>query len=192
MIIIILGPPGSGKSTQAKLLASKLRVPSISIGQVLRDAKDANTAIGIGAAKYVEEGELVPSKIIEVLTRFRLEEEDCKNGFVLDGAPRKVEEAVVLDDYLNSKGKSVDKVYLISVKRENIIKRLLKRADLPKSEGGARADDNIEDIKVRIREFEDNIEPLEMYYNKSSLLTEIDGNGTVEDIEHELERDLQI
>ncbi|MBU0976444.1 MAG: nucleoside monophosphate kinase [Patescibacteria group bacterium] len=192
MIIIILGPPGSGKSTQAKNLASKLGLPAISMGQVLRDAKEAKTVIGLEAAKYAEDGELVPSKIMEVLTRFRLEEKDCESGFILDGAPRRVEEAVVLNNYLSKNKKKIDKVYLVSVSKDNIIDRLLKRVVLPKDKGGARVDDNMQDIKVRIREYEDNIEPLKLYYEGLSVLKEIDGNGTVEEIALTLERDLQI
>lgn len=182
MIIIVLGSPGSGKSTQAKLLAGKLNVPAISMGQVLRDAKTANTILGTEAAKYVEEGKLIPSRMIEALTRFRLEEEDCRKGFILDGAPRKVEEAVMLDNYLKSKEKSIDKVILIEISDEEAIRRLLLRYKFPEKKGGRRVDDNIGDIRVRLAEFHDNIDPVEIYYNEKDLLEIVDGLPSKEEV----------
>ena len=192
MIIIILGQPGSGKSTQSKLLAKKLGVPSVSMGQVLREAIESKTSFGIKAKEYVEGGELVPSVLIEILTRFRLEEEDCRKGFVLDGAPRRAEEAIILDKYLASKGKKVDKVYVIDIPYEVVTKRLLKRSKLSKSDGGGRKDDNMDDIKVRLNEYEDTIEATIIYYSKSSELKYINGDDSVENISKRISADLQI
>jgi adenylate kinase len=182
MIIILLGPAGSGKSTQAKLLARKLEIPAISMGQVLRDAKKARTVLGLEAAKFVEEGKLVPSRIMEALTRFRLEEKDCEKGFIIDGAPRRVEEAVMFDDYLSKKQKKIDKVMLLVIPDQEAVKRLLKRYKLPKDRGGGRLDDNISDIKVRLAEYHDNIEPVRTYYQEKDLLEIVDGRGTIEEI----------
>jgi adenylate kinase len=192
MIIIIIGPPGSGKSTQSKLLSEKLGVPSISMGQVLRDGKSAKTILGLEAAKYVEEGELVPARLMEALTRFRLEEEDCAKGFVLDGAPRRAEEAVMLDDYLKEKGKKIDKVFLIKLSYEVAVARLLKRKKLPSEQGGGRLDDNPEDIKVRMREYEDNIEAVKVYYKNHDLLKQFDGAPTIEEIHTKMCNELKI
>jgi adenylate kinase len=186
MIIIIIGPPGSGKTTQSKLLAKKLGVPSISMGQVLRDAKDAKTILGLEASKYVEDGELVPSRLMEALTRFRLEEKDCLEGFVLDGAPRRVEEAVILDEYLKRKNKKVDRVIVINLTDDVAVQRLLKRRNLPSEQGGGRLDDNLSDIKVRMREFEDNIEAVKIYYKNQDLLKQFDGDQTVEEIHQQI------
>jgi adenylate kinase len=186
MIIIILGSPGSGKSTQAELLAERLNIPAISMGQVLRDAKTAKTILGAEAAKYVEEGKLIPSRMIEALTRFRLEEEDCQEGFILDGAPRKVEEAVMLDNYLKRKKKSIDKVILIEISDEEAINRLLLRYKSPKEEGGRRVDDNIEDIRVRLAEFHDNVDPIRIYYNEKDLLEIIDGLPSIEEVHSDI------
>lgn len=182
MIIIMLGPAGSGKSTQAKLLSKKLGIPSISMGQVLRDAKEAKTILGIEAARFVEEGKLVPSRLIKALTRFRLEEEDCKEGFILDGAPRRVEEAFMLDKYLSKEDKKIDKVILIELSDDEAIKRLLLRYKLPENRGGGREDDNIKDIKVRLAEYHDNIDDVVTYYQDKDLLEIVDGKGTIEEI----------
>ncbi|MBN2016152.1 nucleoside monophosphate kinase [Candidatus Dojkabacteria bacterium] len=182
MIIIIIGPPGSGKSTQARMLGKEIGIPSISMGQILRDAEEAKTVLGTEAAKFTKEGKLIPSKLIKAFTRFRLEENDCKDGFILDGAPRRVEEAVVLDEYLSRKGEQIDKVISLEVSDGEVIERLLARAKLPEEEGGGREDDNIEDIKVRLREFYDNYDAIKVYYDQKDVLVRIDGSGAIEDI----------
>jgi adenylate kinase len=186
VIIIIIGPPGSGKSTQSKMLAELLGVPSISMGQVLRDVKKKGTIIGLEANRYVEEGKLVPSKLMEALTKFRLEEGDCKDGFVLDGAPRRVEEAVILDEYLLRKNKKVDNVILIDLPDEIAIDRILKRKTKSKKKDGGREDDNVHDIKVRLSEYHDNIEAIRVYYNQKDILQIVDGRPSVEVIHKQI------
>lgn len=186
MIIIFLGPAGSGKSTQAKSLAKKLEVPAISMGQVLRDAKQARTILGLKAVKFVEEGKLVPSRLMEALTRFRLEEKDCEKGFILDGAPRRVEEAVMLEKYFTRKDRKIDKVVLLEISDEEAIKRLLVRYKLPSNKGGGREDDNIEDIKVRLAEYHDNIDPVKVYYQGKDLLDIVDGRGSIEEVHRKI------
>lgn len=182
MIVIIIGPPGSGKSSQSKMLATLLKIPSISMGQVMRDIKSKGTIIGREANKYVEEGKLVPSKLMEALTKFRLEEDDCRDGFVLDGTPRRVEEAVILDEYLMRKGKKVDSVILIDLPDDIAVNRILKRKVKSKEKGGAREDDNIQDIKVRLSEYHNNVEAIKVYYNQKDLLHIIDGKPSIEAI----------
>jgi adenylate kinase len=192
MIIILLGPPGSGKSTQGKFLSEELKIPSISMGKVLRDAQNAKTLMGNEAGKYMEEGKLVPTGMIQALTRFRLEEKDCKNGFILDGAPRKVKEAVVLDNYLEKRGLKIDRVFLINVSDDEVIRRLLKRASLPKEQGGGRKDDNIDDIRIRLNEYREHGDPLKLYYNQRNVLKIIDGRGTPEEVFKRICGDLQL
>ncbi len=182
MIIVIVGIAGSGKTTQSKLLAKKIGVPAISMGEVLRNARDAKTVLGIEATKYLEEGKLVPAKLMKALTRFRLAEDDCKDGFILDGAPRRVEEAVMLDDYLSGRSDRIDYVFSIEITKDEAIKRLLKRYEKPKDKGGKRSDDNIEDIKTRIFEYYDNIDAVKVYYRKKDILEIVDGSGEIEDI----------
>lgn len=192
MIIILIGPPGSGKSTQAKLIAQKLGVPSVSMGQVLRNAKDAQTILGLEANRFMEEGELVPTKMMEAFTKLRLGEEDCEDGFILDGAPRRVEEAVMLNDYLDKEGKKIDYVFQINVPSEEVVKRLLSRSTLPKAQGGGRKDDNIEDIKVRLAEYRDHIEAVNVYFKEKEILHLIDGVGTIEEIFQRIAAVLQL
>lgn len=192
MIIILIGPPGSGKSTQSKLLSQKIGIPAISMGQVLRNAKEAKTAIGLEAKRYMEEGKLVPDELMEALTKFRLEEDDCENGFVLDGAPRRAEEAIMLDEYLKRRDDAIDFVFLIEVPSEEVVKRLLLRQKLPKSEGGGRKDDNIEDIRMRLSEYRDNIEAVEAYYREKEKLHLIDGTGSVEEVFQQIAAVLQL
>lgn len=192
MIITIIGPPGSGKSTQAKKLASKLERPAISVGQLLRDAEAAGTLFGKEAGKYMRLGKLLPSALLQVLTRFRLEQADCKNGFILDGSPRKVGEAVELNDYLKRRNQKINKVFLIEIPREESIKRLLKRKDKPKSKGGGREDDNIEDIKVRLAEYNDNIKGVKNYFREKDILKIIDGTPDIETIHKDISSVLQV
>ncbi len=182
MIIIIIGPPGSGKTTQAKMLAQKINLPFISIGQVLREGKVAKTLIGLTASKYVEKGKLVPENIIKALTKLRISNDDCEKGFILDGAPRRIEEALELEDYLARNGKKVDYVIYLSLSEEESIKRLLKRYELPKVEGGTREDDNLDSIKVRLKEFYRRIGIIKLYYQIKNLLHVVDGSDTREEI----------
>lgn len=152
------------------------------MGQVLRDARASGTIIGLEAYKYVVDGKLVPSKLMEALTKFRLEEDDCKDGFILDGAPRKVEEAVILDDYLTRRGRKINSVLIIELPEEVTIKRLLKRKALPKESGGGRDDDNMEDIKIRVSEYRENIDVIKKYFESKDLVHMIDGRPTIEEI----------
>jgi len=192
MIIILIGPPGSGKTTQAKVLSKRLKVPAILMGGILRQAKKAGTMLGQEASKYTEEGKLIPSQMIRALTKFRLEDNDCKSGFVLDGAPRKVEEAVFLDDYLNRKNMKVDKVFILEINKSEIINRILVRSKLPSKNGGGRNDDNIEDIKVRIQEFTDYASDLKSYYQNKEILCVIDGRKSIEEVTNRIFSELQL
>jgi len=182
MIVIFIGPPGSGKSTQAKNVAKKIKVPFISMGQVLRDANKTGTLLGKKASKYIERGKLIPTKLIRTFIKFRLEEEDCKNGFILDGSPRRVEEAVLLDDYFEQKGWKLERIILIEISGEESLKRLLKRSRLPDDQGGGRNDDEIKDIKLRLKEYRDNIDIIKSYYRKQDKLCILNGEGTIEEV----------
>jgi adenylate kinase len=162
------------------------------MGQVLRDAKDASTLIGVEAAKYAEEGKLVPSELVQALTRFRLEQKDCQKGFVLDGAPRRVEEAVVFEDYLSRKGTKIDYVFLIEVPDQEVINRLLKRHLLPKEQGGGREDDNEHDIKVRLLEYRQHTDEVVLYFKQKGLLKNIDGRGSKKQVYDRLAAILQL
>lgn len=192
MIYIVLGPPGSGKGTQAGLLSKKLGVPAISMGEIMRQAREADTTLGNDAAMYMNEGKLVPRELVMSLMRFRLREDDCQNGFVLDGAPRRVEEAVLLDDFLRQEQKEIKKVILLEVSDNEVINRLLKRFRKSKNQGGQRKDDNINDIKVRLSEYNGNIKGIKVYYSNKDCLLFINGEQTIEDVHRDICNILQV
>ncbi len=123
MRIVLLGPPGAGKGTQAKKIADKFGIPHISTGDILRKAIADKTLLGKQAAEYLEKGLLVPDDLVIAMVKSRLDMEDCKNGFLLDGFPRTVKQAESLDDYMQEKGIQLDIVLNIEVKQDTLIER---------------------------------------------------------------------
>ncbi|HIE26963.1 TPA: adenylate kinase, partial [Candidatus Poribacteria bacterium] len=127
MRLILLGPPGSGKGTQASLLAQKYDIPSISTGDILRQSIEAQEELGLKAKRYMDEGALVPDELVIEIVKFRITKPDCKRGFILDGFPRTVAQAEALDLILNSLGYALSAVVNIDVKDEVVIERLSGR-----------------------------------------------------------------
>jgi adenylate kinase len=177
MRIIFLGPPGSGKGTQASQLAGRLGVPAISTGEILREAVRKKTALGQKAQAVMDRGELVSDDLIVAMIGERLAEADARKGFVLDGFPRTLAQARAFDTMLAGNGDALSAVLNFSVPETELTQRMLGRAT---AEG--RADDRPETIRERMRVYREKTEPLVGFYRDRDLLTEIDGTGSVSEV----------
>ncbi len=175
--LIFMGPPGAGKGTQAKIICDDLKIPQISTGEILRASIQAGKELGLKAKKYMDAGDLVPDEVVIGIIRERIVEPDCKNGFLLDGFPRTIEQAKALDEMLKELNRNLDVVLNLSVPEDELLKRLLERA---KIEG--RSDDNEETIKNRLNNYNQKTFPLIQYYREKGLLKEINGVGSIEQI----------
>ena len=175
--MIFMGPPGAGKGTQAAEICEMYKIPQISTGDMLRTAIKNETDLGRKAKKYLDAGDLVPDDIVIGIIQERLAQKDCNNGFLLDGFPRTVTQAESLDEMLGKMQKKLDFVINLDVPEEELLKRLLKRAEI---EG--RSDDNEEVIKNRLNNYKDKTLPLLDFYKKQSVLKQISGTGTREEI----------
>ncbi len=175
MRVVFLGPPGSGKGTQASLLAKRLGVPAISTGEILRDAVRRKTALGQQAQAVMEKGELVSDDLILALVGERVAAPDARGGFILDGFPRTLAQARAFDATLADGGEALSAVLNFTVPEEQLTARMLGRAQ---AEG--RADDRPETIRERFRVYREKTEPLVGFYRDRALLADIDGVGTVD------------
>jgi adenylate kinase len=177
MRVIFLGPPGSGKGTQAKLLSERLGVPAISTGEILREAVRLGTPLGLKAKAVMEAGELVSDDLMVALIQDRLSQADASRGFILDGFPRTVAQAAALEEFLAGNGRPLSSVVNLSVPDAVVVDRLHGRA---KDEG--RSDDRPETILERLRVYQQKTEPLVGFYRGRRLLTNVDGMGDVAEI----------
>ena len=197
MKLILLGPPGAGKGTQAKMLMDKFAIPQISTGDMLRAAVKEGTLMGQKAKEYMDAGGLVPDEVVVGIVRDRLQETDCNNGFILDGFPRTVAQADALQVCFQEMDKELDKVISLEVDTEALVERLTGRRtcsecgrgfhvkfDLPQqpgicnSCGGAliqRDDDKEETIRKRLQVYAEQTVPLISYYQGAGVLMELDG-----------------
>lgn len=173
MQIVFIGPPGAGKGTQAEKIIAKYGLAHLSTGDMLRAARDAKTAVGVEADKYMSAGELVPDAIIVDIIAERLEQADCRGGYLLDGFPRTIAQAEALDRMLMEKGASLDVVLELNVPEDELFQRLA---------GRGRADDQPDVIRQRLVAYREQTEPLLQYYQKQGLLKSIDGLGTIDEI----------
>ena len=177
MRIVLLGPPGSGKGTQAALLVKQLGVPHISTGALLRDAAGRGTELGLKAKALSDKGELVPDNDMAGMLEERLSRQDVVSGFILDGYPRNLAQAETLTTLLERLEQPVDDAILIDIDAEQIIKRIAKRAQ---EEG--RTDDTEETVRNRLRVYAEQTAPVADYYAERGLLTKVLGDGSVDEI----------
>ncbi|WP_448383268.1 adenylate kinase [Desulfosoma sp.] len=204
MNIILLGPPGAGKGTQAKRMIERYGIPQISTGDMLRAALKAGTPLGLEAKKYMDKGALVPDEVVVGLVRERIQEDDCRKGYMLDGFPRNVSQAETLDGMLKELGQKIDHVVCIDVPDQELIQRLTGRRtcrecgagfhvmfDPPKKDGVCdkcggqlyqRDDDNEATVTSRLKVYADQTKPLIEYYEKQGKLRKIDGMGSIDEI----------
>jgi adenylate kinase len=177
MRVVLLGPPGSGKGTQGKLLAERLGVPAISTGDILRAAVRDRTPLGRQAQAIMDKGELVSDDLIVALIRERLAERDAGSGFVLDGFPRTIAQAEALEELLAGNGDALSAVVNLSVPESVLVERMLGR-----SQAEGRADDRPETIRERLRVYREKTEPLVGFYRQRDLVADVDGVGSVPEI----------
>jgi len=177
MRLLIMGPPGAGKGTQAVVVASALGIPHISTGDIFRANVSAGTPLGEEAQRYMDAGEYVPDSITNAMVRDRISHDDCNPGFLLDGYPRTLEQVNELDMMLQSDGRRLDRVVELTVDTEEVVGRLLKRAQ----EQG-RADDTADVIRRRLEVYFDQTAPLVAVYRERGILLEVDGMGDVAEV----------
>lgn len=204
MILILLGPPGAGKGTQAKLLVTEFGIPHISTGDMFRDHISRNTELGQKVKAITASGQLVTDEITNALVKDRLSRADVAPGFILDGYPRTVPQAEYLDGLLRSLGRKLDRVVSYEIAEETVVDRISGRRSCPKCgavyhvtqnppkqagicdrEGAAlvqRPDDQPENVRVRLKEYGTKTEPLKRYYREKGLLAEVEGVGSTEAI----------
>jgi adenylate kinase len=209
MNLILLGPPGAGKGTQAAKITEKYNIPQISTGDIFRDNIKNGTELGQKAQEYMNRGELVPDSLVISIAINRLKEPDCENGFLLDGFPRTIEQAEALDDYLAKHQKKIDHVLYVFAEPELIMKRMAGRVVCrncgasyhtvtlpPKKEGICdlcggelihREDDKPETVKNRMEVYEAQTRPLIEYYKKAGILAPLDGIKDIDVLFAEIE-----
>jgi adenylate kinase len=187
MIISIIGPSGCGKGTQAKLLAEKLGVPAISGGEVLRREYEAGTPEGVAAEKYWGEGKWPPADLIMKILKKRLDQPDCQNGFILDGAPREIDQIPLLEDYFATKNQKFDLVLHLDTSDESCLSRLTQRIFAAREKGEqVRADEDPEEIKERLRQYHQTIEPVLKYFAEKGILRRINNEQPIKDVFEEV------
>ncbi len=204
MKIIMLGAPGAGKGTQAKQIADKYKIPHISTGDIFRANIKNGTELGNKAKSYMDQGLLVPDELVVDLVVDRVKQEDCQNGYVLDGFPRTIPQAEALDGALEAIGEKIDYAIDVEVPDENIVRRMSGRRACvscgatyhlvhipPKAEGicdkcGSelilRDDDKPETVEKRLKVYHDQTQPLIDYYTKKNVLVEVDGTVDMSDV----------
>jgi adenylate kinase len=177
MKLIIMGPPGAGKGTQAKFVADRLGVPAISTGDIFRSNVSQETELGLEAKRYMDAGDYVPDEITNGMVRDRLAEPDAAHGFLLDGYPRTLAQVEELDAMLAARGNQLDAVLLLTVDEDEVVERLAKRA---RDEG--RSDDTEDVIRHRQNVYGEQTAPLIEVYDGRGLLVRVDGMGSVDEV----------
>ena len=204
MKIVLLGPPGAGKGTQAKSISNRYSIPHISTGDIFRKNISENTPLGIEAKSYIDNGQLVPDEVTINMVKDRLQQDDCKNGYLLDGFPRTVHQAEALDNFLTEREESIDTALLIEVPKEFILERMTGRrvcpscgasyhikfnpptndgkCDLCGSDVIQRKDDTEETVKERLDVYENQTQPLIDFYKNKKQLSVVDGTQAINEV----------
>ncbi|MCF6158109.1 MAG: adenylate kinase [wastewater metagenome] len=204
MRIVFLGPPGAGKGTQAETVSREKKIPHVSSGNLLREAVESGTETGVKAQSHIEKGLLVPDQIVVDIIKDRIVKNDCSSGFILDGFPRTLSQAKVLDEVLERLGNKLDLVFYFAVSQQNVVLRLSGRRTcgncganyhmvyVPSAKEGVcdkcggvlsqRADDKPETILERLRVYREQTEDLIAYYRKNGILEEIQSDESIEKI----------
>jgi len=183
MRLILLGPPGAGKGTQAARLTEKFKIPQLSTGDMLRAAVKAGTPVGLQAKAVMDAGGLVSDEIVCGIISDRIEEADASNGFILDGFPRTVAQAKALDELLAKKAMNLDAIVELKVDENALLARIEKRAAETLAAGGTvRADDNPEAFKVRLVSYREQTAPVSAYYASRGVLKTVDGMAPIEQV----------
>ncbi len=213
MRLILLGPPNAGKGTQAKQMVEELKVPQISTGDIFRKNIKEGTPLGVKAKNYLDEGLLVPDELVVQIVNDRLDQDDCRNGFLLDGFPRTVAQAKALDSYLEKNNLNLDLVLNIHVEKDTLIKRAIGRRvckscgatyhidfqpvqidGICDSCGGnvvQRDDDKKETAEKRIQVYMDETQPLIEYYQSKSLLKTINGEQEISQVTDDIMKEVK-
>jgi len=208
MNIVMLGPPGAGKGTQAALLAERLGTPHVATGDLFREALQAEMELGLTAKSYMERGELVPDEVTVAMVRERLSQPDCDGGVILDGFPRTIEQAKALEEILGEQGKKLDVALFIDAEEEELVRRLSSRwtcrncqavynviSNPPAEEGKCdvcggelyqRDDDRPETVRNRIVVYRDQTSPLVEYYRDEGLLVTVKSEGGIESVQEKI------
>ena len=203
MKIVLLGPPGAGKGTQAKSISNRYSIPHISTGDIFRKNISENTPLGVEAKSYMDNGQLVPDEVTINMVKERLKEDDCKNGYLLDGFPRTVSQAEALESFLNERNESLNTALLIDVPTDFILERMTGRRVCPScgasyhikfnpavdgkcglcgTEVVQRKDDTEETVKERLDVYKEQTQPLIDFYKEKELLSVVDGTKAINEV----------
>lgn len=190
MRIVLLGPPGAGKGTQARRIVERYGIVQLSTGDMMRDAAETDSEFGLRAREVLKEGGLMPDEVVIGIISGRIDQADCAKGFILDGFPRTLPQAEALDELLSGKGQALDAVIELKADDTILVSRIADRRSKA-AEGHARTDDKVEVLERRLAVYHERTEPILPYYREKGMLRSVDGMAGVEQVWKEIEGVLQ-